>query len=131
MLGRVEVHVSGRVTGVRQAAAAVALIKDDDPEPRRVKQSPGSCRASRPRPPVHDQGRRTVGIPAGLPVDEVPVPGIQEACLVRLDVRVPRHATSLLAVQCAKAACTKPGMLSGSSAPNRPLALSAEKAWGA
>ena len=96
VLGRVQAHVSRGVAGVRQAAAAVALVEEDDPELLRVKRPPASRRAPRPRAAVHDQRWHAIGVPAGLPVHEVPVTGVQQAGLIGLDIRIPRHAEDLI-----------------------------------
>src|SRR6266568_2142323 len=89
--GRVQAHVSRGVAGVRQAAAAVALVEDDDPELLRVEGPPVSRRAPRPRSAVHDQRWHAIRVPAGLPVHEVPVTRVQQTALIRLDIRIPRH----------------------------------------
>src|SRR5207249_2643178 len=67
------------------------------PELLRVKRPPVSRRAPRPRAAVHDQRWHAIGVPTGLPVHEVPVTGIQQAGLIGLDIRIPRHAKDLMA----------------------------------
>jgi hypothetical protein len=100
--GRVKAHVSRGVAGGRQAAAAVALVEDDDPELLRVERLPVSRRAPRPRAAVHDQRWHAIRVAAGLPVHEVPVTGVQQAGLVGLDIRVPGHAKNRRLAVCQK-----------------------------
>ena len=97
--GRVQRHVGGGVTGVRQAASAVALVEEDDPERAGVERPPVSNRAPRSRAAVHDQRRHPVRVTAGLPVHEVPVTRIQQAAVIRLDIRIPGHAEILPTVR--------------------------------
>ena len=96
VLGRVQAHVGRGVAGVRQAATAVALIEDDDPELLWVERPPVSNRATRPRAAMHDQRGHAIGVPAGLPVHEVPVARIQQAALIGLEIRVLRHTKDLI-----------------------------------
>jgi hypothetical protein len=90
-------HVGRGVAGVRQAASAVTLVKEDDPELAGVERPPVARRAPRPGAAVHDQRWHAIGVPAGLPVHEVPVTRIQQAGLIGLDIRIPRHYRILLA----------------------------------
>ena len=61
--GRVQAHVGRGVAGGRQAAAAVALVEQDDPELLRVKRPPVSRRAPHPGPPC----TISAGTPSGFP----------------------------------------------------------------
>jgi hypothetical protein len=113
--GRVRAHVSRGVAGGRQAAAAVALVEDDDPELLRVERPPVSRRAPHSWAAVHDQRWHAIGVPAGLPVHEVPVTGVQQAGLVGLDIRIRGHAkiVGAMPLNLVHASCRSPSVGTG------------------
>src|SRR3984957_16532905 len=94
--GSVQGHVYRRVARMWQAAIAVALVEQDDPELLRVERPPAAPRAPTPRAAVHDQRRHPIGVPAGLPVHEVPVARVQQAGLIGLDIWVRGHGEDLM-----------------------------------
>jgi hypothetical protein len=88
-------HVGRGVARVRPAAAAVALVEQDDPVPLRVESRARAGREPAAGAAVHAEDGQAIRVAAGLPVDEVAVTGVEHPGLVRLDRGV-RHVASLL-----------------------------------
>jgi hypothetical protein len=78
-------QVGGRVARVRAAAAAVALVEQDDPVALRVERAPLAVAAPRAGAAVHDERGLAFRVAADLPVDEVAVADVEQAVVVRLD----------------------------------------------
>src|SRR6266571_4462047 len=74
--------------GVWPAPPAVALVKEHKAVGTGIKQPAVPGDTSRTRAAVQDDGWLPMWIAAGLPVDEIAVIHLQEAVLVRLDLRI-------------------------------------------
>src|SRR5713226_9224219 len=81
-----EARIEG--TGVWPAPPAISLIEEHEAVGAGIKQPavPGST--SRTRATMQDDGWLAIWIATGLPVDEIAVIHLQEALLVRLDLRI-------------------------------------------
>src|SRR6266566_5750337 len=75
-------------TGVWRAPPAVPLIEEHEAVGAGIKKPAVPGRTSRTRAAVQDDGWFPMWIAAGLPVDEIAVIHLQEALLVRLDLRI-------------------------------------------
>src|SRR6266568_3852767 len=88
MRGGVACQVGIEGTGVWRAPPAVALIEEHEAVGAGIKKPAVPGRTSRTRAAVHDDGRLPMWIATGLPVDEIAVIHLQDALLVRLDLRI-------------------------------------------
>src|SRR6266853_1359311 len=79
---RVGREVNVRVARVRRASSASALVEQNDPIEVGVKVLPPACGAAGTRCAMEDQRGLTGGIAARLPIDLVPVTGIEQAVIV-------------------------------------------------
>ncbi len=87
MPGGVGSKIAIRVGRIRQAAAAIALIEEDDPVRRRIKIAARRTRAPRARAAMQNDNRQAVRISAAFKIEPVAVAGIQHAVIVWLDLR--------------------------------------------
>src|SRR5712691_13559873 len=81
-----EARIEG--TGVRRAPPAVPLIEEHETVGAGIKKPAVPGRTSRTRAAVQDDGWFPMWIATGLPVDEIATINLQEALLIRLDLRI-------------------------------------------
>src|SRR5580693_7837392 len=67
---------------MRRASSAPALIEQDDPIDAGIKVPPPACRAAGTRSAMQDERGLAGGIAARLPIDLVPVTGIEHPVVV-------------------------------------------------
>ncbi len=82
MPGGVAGEVAIVIGGVRQAAAAVALIEKNDAIGGGVEIAPRRSRAARTGAAMENQGRDAIGIAAAFPVQPIAVARIQHAVVI-------------------------------------------------
>ena len=89
VMGGVGVKIHRWVIGERSASPTHPLVEQHDAITVWVKRATVASGASRSGASVDHERRLASRVPAGLPIDEVPVPNIEHASLVGLDVWVP------------------------------------------
>jgi hypothetical protein len=92
---RVHAHVGVRITGVRRAASAAALVEEHDAVPLGIEVAAIPQAASRSRATVNNKCRLTGGTAAHLPIDVVAVTDVEKSVGIRLDRRVRLHQLTL------------------------------------
>src|ERR1700723_3713421 len=93
-------EVDAWLAGVRRASSGSALVEKHDSIPLRIKKAPHARRATGTRAPMKNEGGLASRIAARLPIDLVPVTGIEHPMIVGFYVRVQfRHCRGLHAEQ--------------------------------